>query len=160
MKKALLFSLTILMGTSCAFALDTVFDSMDKATEVKLAPAIKVNSTATTNSNSFTIPDTSANTTKSAVSTKTTEATKQAVNKGGSIKTEKFNNALVNLDDAQVELRQELSEVTAKYNVAVEEREKAVANCKNLKKEINAINKKMKNIEKSKKMINKNLESE
>ena len=144
MRKALLYSLTILMASGCAFALDTVFDSMDKATEVKLAPAIKSNSTASA-------ADTSKNTV-SAVST-----TKQ---QAASLKTQKFNTALVNLDDAQVELRQELSDVTAKYNVAVEERERAVANCKNLKREINAINKKMKNIDKSKKMINKSLESE
>ena len=155
MKKAFLLSLTVLMGASCAFALDTVFDSMDKATEVKLAPAIKVNSTATTTTNSYSAPEA-----KITTSTKPAENITPAVNKGGSIKTQKFNNALVNLDDAQVELRQELSEVTAKYNVAVEERDKAVANCKNLKKEMNAINKKMKNIEKSKKMINKSLESE
>lgn len=135
MKKAIVYSLSILMVSGCAFALDTVFDSMDKATEVKLAPAIK---------------------TTSADTTQKTSQTAKAV----SIKTEKFNNALVNLDDAQVELRQELAVVTSKYNVAVEERDKAVANCKNLKREMNAINKKMKNIDKSKKMINKNLESE
>lgn len=133
MKKAFLYSFAFLMASGCAFALDTVFDSMDKATEVKLAPAIKTTSTNTS------VQKTSQNT---------------------SIKTEKFNNALVNLDDAQVELRQELAAVTSKYNVAVEEREKAIANCKNLKREINAINKKMKNIDKSKKMINKNLESD
>lgn len=143
MKKALLYSLTILMTTSCAFALDTVFDSMDKATEVKLAPAIKTNSSAQATTN-----------------VKPAETAVSNPKKGGSLKTQKFNSALVNLDDAQVELRQELSEVTAKYNVAVEERDRAVANCKNLKREINAINKKMKNVDKSKKMINKSLETE
>ena len=143
MKKVLLYSLSVFAISSCAFALDTVFDSMDKATEVKLAPAIKTNSTA------------AATTKPTATNTVT-----PAVNKGNSIKSQKFNSALVNLDDAQVELRQELSEVTAKYNVAVEEKERAVANCKNLKREINAINKKMKNIDKSKKMINKSLESD
>ena len=156
MKKAFLLPLAMIMGASCTLAMDTVFDSMEKATEVKLNPAIKVNSTAATNSlttpnatNTVSSPASTATNIKPATSTKPT-----------SIKTQKFNSALVNLDDAQVELRQELSEVTAKYNVAVEERDKAVANCKNLKKEINAINKKMKNIDKSKKMINKNLESE
>ena len=146
MKKTLLCSFAMLLAASSAFALDTVFDSMDKATEVKLAPAIKTNSTIA-----------------AAAKVDNTTATTPAVattNKGTSLKTQKFNTALVNLDDAQVELRQELSEVTAKYNVAVEERDRAIANCKNLKREINAINKKMKNVDKSKKMINKSLESE
>ena len=142
MKKGLLLSCVLMLTASSVFALDTVFDSMDKATEVKLAPAIKTNSTA------------SASTTQ-----KTTNTAGNTAQKATSLKSQKFNSALVNLDDAQVELRQELSDVTAKYNVAVEEREKAIANCKNLKKEINAINSKMKNIEKSKKMINKNLET-
>ncbi|MBR1617451.1 hypothetical protein IJ670_04800, partial [bacterium] len=71
---------------------------------------------------------------------------------------QKLNNALVNLDDAQVELRQELSAVTAKYNEALIEKNRATQNCKNLKKEIKAINKKMKNVDKSKKMINDNLD--
>ena len=152
MKKILLYSLTLVMSAGCAYALDTVFDSMDKATEVKLAPAIKPNSTALTvtppasaTSNSDSIPVVRA---------------PETSNKGQSLKTQKFNDALVSLDDAQVELRQELSEVTAKYNVALEEKEKAVANCKSLKREMNAINQKMRNIDKSKKMINKSLESE
>ncbi len=146
MKKAFLFSVTLIMSVGCAFALDTVFDSMDKATEVKLAPAIKVNSTASTTAVN--------NTATSTVSNINTTG-----NKAQSLKNQKFNSALVNLDDAQVELRQELSQVTAKYNVAVEARDKEIANCKMLKKEMNAINKKMKNIDKSKKMINKTLES-
>ena len=142
MKKIFLYSLTLLVSASSVYALDTVFDSMDKATEVKLNPAIKTNSTASTATKT------------------TTTTTTPAVNKANSLKTQKFNNALVNLDDAQVELRQELSEVTAKYNVAVEEKERAIANCRNLKREMNAINKKMRNVDKSKKMINKSIESE
>ena len=107
MKKIFLYSLTMLISASSVYALDTVFDSMDRATEVKLNPAIKTNSTVQAAA-------------KQDVSKPIT--TTPAVNKGTSIKTEKFNSALVNLDDAQVELRQELSEVTEKYNVAVEER--------------------------------------
>jgi len=64
------------------------------------------------------------------------------------------------LDDAQVELRQDLSTVTARYNEALAEKQRAIQNCKNLKKEIKAINKKMKNVDKSKKMINANLETD
>ncbi len=137
MNKIFLYLTVAIISAQTVFALDTVFDSMDKATEVKLAPAIK----------------TSSNTQTKNVST----TYKAAAN---SIKEEKFNNALVNLDDAQVELRQELAAVTSKYNVALQEKERATQNCNNLKKEINAINKKMKNVEKSKRMINKNLEEQ
>ena len=136
MNKLLVCVLAGLMTTTTTFALDAVFDSMDKATEVKLAPAIKSTQTTTT------APVKNVN---SVYST--------------SIKEQKFNSALVNLDDAQVELRQELATTTAKYNEAINEKNKMVANCKALKKEIREINKKMKNVEKSKAMINKNLEA-
>ena len=78
MKKVFLYSLTLFLTTTSVFALDTVFDSMDKATEVKLAPAIKTNS----------------NTIASAA--KVSEPTSTpAVNKTQSIKTAKFNSALL-----------------------------------------------------------------
>lgn len=136
MNKFFAVTVAMVMSATSVFALDAVFDSMDKAQEVKLAPAIKTNTTqATTNVNSVYKSTTS------------------------SIKEQKFNSALVNLDDAQVELRQELATTTAKYNDAVNEKNKMIANCKALKKEMRAINKKMRNVEKSKKMINKNLQS-
>ena len=136
MKKAILFVSALVLTTSSVFALDTVFDSMEKAQEVKLAPAIKTNTNnATTNVNSV----------------------YQSTN--SSIKEQKFNNALVNLDDAQVELRQELAVTTQKYNEALNEKQRVIANCKAIKKEIKAINKKMKNVDKSKKIINKNLQT-
>jgi len=136
MKKVLISLFTISLITPSVFALDTVFDSMDRATEVKLAPSI----TTTTNTQNI-APQTGS------------------VYKTTTIKEEKFNSALVNLDDAQVELRQDLATMTAKYNDALLEKEKAILNCKNIKAEIRDINKKMKNVEKSKKMINKNLQS-
>ena len=108
---------------------------MDRATEVKLAPTITTASASTT-----------------------TQTQTGSVYKS-TIKEEKFNSALVNLDDAQVELRQELAATTEKYNTALEEKEKAIKNCKNLKAEIKKLNKKMKYVEKSKKMINKNLQT-
>ena len=135
MNKFLVSTLVMVLATSTVFAADSIFDSMDKATEVKLAPAINTTKTTT--------PTTSVNSTY-----RTT-----------TIKEQKFNSALVNLDDAQVELRQELATTTAKYNEAVNEKNKMIANCKALKKEMRAINKKMKNVEKSKKMINKNLQA-
>ena len=136
MNKLFVCLLAGLMTTTASFALDAVFDSMDKAQEVKLAPAIKSTQSTTTTP------------TKNVNSVYST-----------SIKEQKFNSALVNLDDAQVELRQELATTTAKYNEAVNEKNKMVANCKALKKEIREINKKMKNVDKSKKIINKNLQT-
>ena len=134
MKKLLISTAVIALSVTFVMA-DNVFDSMDKATEVKLAPAIK--------------------------STPQVQEAVKNVNSiyHSTIKEQKFNSALVNLDDAQVELRQELATVTAKYNDAVVEKNKMVANCKSLKNEIKEINKKMKNVEKSKKMINKNLQT-
>ena len=134
MKKFLISTLILGLATTVAMA-DNVFDSMDKATEVKLAPAIKT-------------------TTQTETAVKNVNSTYHT-----SIKEQKFNSALVNLDDAQVELRQELATVTAKYNEAVIEKNKMIAHCKSLKKEIKDINKKMKNVDKSKKIINKNLQS-
>ena len=132
--KFIIFLIALFTISQAAFASDSVFDSMDKATEVKLAPAINTKTTtSTTNVNS--------------------------TYRSTSLKEQKFNNALVNLDDAQVELRQELATLTSRYNEALNEKNKANANCKALKKEIKEINKKMKNVDKSKKMINKNLQT-
>ena len=135
MKKIYVLAIALIAAGSIAFAETTAFDSMDKAIEVKLAPSIKTQSNV-------------SNTTVKPAQTGATN-----------IQIQKFNNALVNLDDAQVELRQDLAAVTEKYNEALAEKEKAVQNCKNLKREIKAINKKMKNVDKSKKMINANIES-
>ena len=134
MKKLLALTVVSTLAIQATMAMDAVFNSMDKATEVKLAPAIKTTSTPKETTN--------VNTTYHST-----------------IKEQKFNSALVNLDDAQVELRQELALTTAKYNEALNEKNRMVANCKTLKKEIRDINKKMKNVEKSKKMINKNLQT-
>ncbi len=129
MKKIFIYSLMSLFMFQTVFAADTFFDSMDDAQEVKLAPSIK------------------------------STASQAQAQQTQSIKEEKFNNALTNLDDAQVELRQDLAEVTAQYNEALNEKERVIANCKSLKKEINLINKKMKNIDKSKQMINKSIQN-
>lgn len=133
MKKILLSATMLVLATT--FVNAEVFDSMDSAVEVKLAPAI-----SSTKTNAVKTEDVSVYT-------------------NASIKEQKFNSAITNLDDALVELRQELAQATEKYNSAVAEKEKAVQNCKDIKKEINEINKKMKNIDKSKKIINKNLET-
>lgn len=141
MKKNILLTSALLLSLSAAtYAADTVFDSMGNATEVKLAPAISTK-TNTTN----------VNTTKASSTT--------SIYSKGTIKEQKFSNAIVNLDDAQVELRQELAEKTERYNAALQEKERAIQNCRALKKELNTINKNMKNIEKAKRNINKNLES-
>ena len=137
MKKNIVFFAMFLSLIGSVNAAETVFDSMGNATEVKLAPAIT--STKTTSQNT-----TNVNSTTSAYA-KT------------SIKEQKFSSAIVNLDDAQVELRQELTEVTDKYNSALAEKQAAIQNCKALKSELKAINKNMKNIEAAKKNISKNL---
>lgn len=136
MKKNILYLSVLLTFIMTLGANAGVFDSMDNATEVKLAPAVSTNSSST----------------KTTTNVNSTYRTT-------SLKEQKFNNALINLDDAQVELRQELAVVTSKYNEALNEKAKTIQNCKALKKEINDINKKMKNVDKSKKMINKNLQS-
>lgn len=141
MKKILLYFVAVLM-LQTSFA-QTVFDSNEKAVEVKLAPAVS----STTNTNNIQNLQN--------IQTKDTNTTYKPAT---SIKEVKFNNALVNLDDAQVELRQELSDVNSRYTSALNEKEKAIQTCKVLKREINSINKKMRNVEKSKKIISKNLE--
>ena len=137
MKRAYILAATIFMIGTAAFAAQTAFDSMDKAVEVKLSPQIKTSSTAQKTT---------------VTSTNTSSAT-------STIQNQKYTSALVNLDDAQVELRQELATVTAQYNEALLEKDKAIKNCKNLKQQIKAINTKMKNVDKSKKMINANLQT-
>lgn len=141
MKKYIVAVFAFLLSLSPTLALDTVFDSMDNATEVKLAPAIKTSNNTSSSANEVKVNSTYQSTTST-------------------IKEQKFNNALVNLDDAQVELRQELAEANSRYSEALGEKERVLANCKAIKKEIKTINKKMKNIDKSKKMINKNLETD
>ena len=136
MKRFYILGLTLLMSATIAHGAATAFDSMDKAVEVKLSPQIKTQTTAAK----------TATTSTSATSAST-------------VQVQKYTNALVNLDDAQVELRQDLTTTTAKYNNALIEKQKAIQNCKNLKKQIKAINKKMKNVDKSKKMINANLQT-
>ena len=140
MKKIYKIAAGFILATSISFAASTAFDSMDKAVEVKLSPAIQAQNQAKAEKPATTIQSASSS--------------------PNSIQAQKYNNALVNLDDAQVELRQDLSTVTARYNEALAEKQRAIQNCKNLKKEIKAINKKMKNVDKSKKMINANLETD
>ena len=109
MNKIIIATLAVVISIQGAYALDNVFDSMDKATEVKLAPAIKT----------------------------TTQNTSENIKNVNSvyrstIKEQKFNSALVNLDDAQVELRQELATTTSKYNEAVNEKNISMIKSKEL----------------------------
>ncbi len=136
MKKILILFALSLVSFSSTYAASTVFDSMDNAKEVKLRPAVK--STSSTSAQSTTSTSSSY--------------------KSPTIKEQKYNSMLVNLDDAQVELRQELATKTSQYTTALNEKQNAIANCKALKKQLNAIKKEMKNVDKSKKMINKNLQ--
>lgn len=158
MKKLIITAIASFVVLPSAYAMDTVFDSMESAKEVKLAPAVKtVKQTSEPEIQVIQAPQNKAVTISNTTSSNTTPAVYRTAST--SIKEQKFTDALVNLDDAQVELRQELADVTSKYTEALTEKEKAIANCKALKREINSINKKMKNVDKSKKMINKNMET-
>ena len=137
MKNNIILLMSLCLITGCVYAQNTAFDSMGNATEVKLAPAINTQSSVPVVQASSATPI-------------------QAVT---SIKEQKFTSAITNLDDAQVELRQELTEKTEEYNTAFAEKKKTTQNCKSLKKEISSINRNMKNIERAKKNINKNLQS-
>ena len=130
MNKLFVYSVVAMLAMQGAFAMESVFDSMDKAVEVKMEPA----KTETVNKT-------------------TTPASQQDQS---SIQEERYTKAITSLDDAQVELRQQLTETTSKYNTALAEKKQAIAKCKAIKKELKAINKKMKNVDKSKKMINAN----
>ena len=72
---------------------------------------------------------------------------------------QKYNTALSNLEDAQVGLRQELAEANQKLAQAKSEKDSAYENYRNIKREVRTLNKKIKNIETTKKYINKNLEN-
>ena len=48
MKKILLYTFVLFMTLQATYAMDTVFDSMDKATEVKLQPAVDTSKTTST----------------------------------------------------------------------------------------------------------------
>ncbi len=93
-------------------------------------------------------------------STEKTE-TVNAVNnqvQGQSLSNEKFKSAVNNLESAQVDVREQL----ASYKTLVENKELEVANQKaelsKLKKEYKALQNKMNNIEKMKKMLNENID--
>lgn len=141
MKKTLLLMTLLVLASQNVFA-ESVFDSDDTPTEVKLVPAISTTKAKTVGSSS--------------TSSQLTSTVSKTQNQ--SIKEVKYNNALTNLDDAQVELRQELSLLKVRYEDAKIEKDKAIQNCKNLKRQINEIEAKMSNIDKSKKMINRNLD--
>ena len=128
MKNISILFFALFVITQGAFAFDSVFDSTDKATEVKLAPAIKT---------AEPVGEVKVNTTSAYQSSLIKEKSTDAI--------------LVNFDDIQAVQRQELAEVTAKYNEALAQKQKAIQNCKEIKKEINKINKQMKKIAKAKK---------
>ena len=132
MKKLLsICAVSLLFTFNGAFALNTVFDEHEKPATVTPTPS--QNGKAVQNVNS---------------AYQTTALQEQ-----------KFNSALTNLEDAQTELRNELADATTKYNDALVEKKKAIQNCKATKNNLRVLNRKMKNIENSKKAINKALEA-
>ena len=137
MKKLFIYSIVSCLALTNVFALDTVFDSMDKATEVKLAPAVN----------------------RTSASTKKSTTDVNSISKTNSLKEQQYTNMLTGFDDAQVSLRQELAIKTSQYNDALTEKKRAIAACKNAKSELNSIKKEIRNVEKSKSMISKNLQT-
>lgn len=127
-KNFVVLAAVLAFGFGASFAEEAVFDSKTSVQEVELKPA--------------------ANAEVKAVNTQTASET---------LSNEKFKSAVNNLESAQVDVREKL----ATYKTLVEEKEIDVANRKTelskLKKEYSALQKKMKNIEKMKKMLNNNI---
>ena len=131
MKKVFICAVSLLFTLNGAFALNTVFNENEKPATVTPTP------------------------TQSAKATQNVNSTYQSTK----LQEQKFNSALTNLDDAQTELRNELADATTKYNDALAEKKKAVQNCRAQRSNLRALNRKMRNIESSKKAINKALEA-
>ncbi len=129
-KNFVVLSAVLAFGFGASFAEEAVFDSKTQTAvqEVNLKPAESA--------------EVKAVNTQSATET---------------LSNEKFKSAVNNLESAQVDVREKL----ATYKTLVEEKEVDVANRKaelsKLKKEYSALQKKMRNIEKMKKMLNDNI---
>ncbi len=130
-KKFAVLMAVVSLGFGASFAEDAVFDSKTQTAvqEVNIKPVAE-------------------NAEVKAVNTQSAAET---------LSNEKFKSAVNNLESAQVDVREKL----ATYKTLVEEKELDVSNRKaelsKLKKEYSALQKKMRNIEKMKKMLNDNI---
>ena len=78
----------------------------------------------------------------------------------GSIQEESFKKAITNLDDASAEIREQLINYNSLLSAARAKEDQISAEIKGLKKNVSQTKKKLKNIEKSKKYINSNFDTQ
>ncbi len=78
----------------------------------------------------------------------------------GSIQEESFKKAITNLDDASAEIREQLINYNSLLSAAQAKEDQISAEIKGLKKNVSQTKKKLKNIEKSKKYINSNFDTQ
>ena len=132
--KKIVLALSAVMALTCAsYAQEAVFQSMDSVDEIQKVELQPVGDVAP--------------------AAKTTVVT-------GSIQEEKFKSAITNLDDASAEIREQLINYNSQLSAAKVRSEQAKAEVKELQKCVNVTKKKLKNIEKSKKYINSNFQTE
>ena len=133
MKKLVLALSLVLIFSSAALAEDAMFESMDSVNEVQKVELTPV-------SNSVSTP---------------------AVNTlSGSIQEESFKKAITNLDDASAEIREQLINYNSQLATVQAQDDQLKAQIKELKKQVKQTKKKLSNIEKSKKYINSNFDTE
>lgn len=134
--KKILFALTVICALSTAvYADEAVFQSLDGVEEIQ-----KVNL-------------------EPAGSTEIKSAT-NVQKLSGSIQEENYKKAIVSLDDASAEVREQLINYNSQLSVAKDRSAQAKQDVKELKKYVSQTKKKLKNIEKSKKFINSNFETQ
>ncbi len=75
----------------------------------------------------------------------------------GQIQNDNYKQAIQSLDAAQVEIREELIQYNQQYKEALGRYEASKAECRELKKHINEVEKKIKSIERTKANISKNI---
>lgn len=131
--KKIVLALTLAFAFSgSVFAQDAVFQSMDSVDEVKSVELAPV-----------------ADQTGSVVTTTT-----------GSIQETSFKKAITNLDDASAEIREQLINYNSQLSAAQAKQDQIKAEIKTLKSNVKLTQKKLKNIDKSKKYINSNMEEQ
>lgn len=133
MKKIVLTLSAVLFISGISYAQDAVFQSMDSVDEVQKINLEPVGDVAP--------------------AAKTTVVT-------GSIQQESFKKAITNLDDASAEIREQLINYNSQLTNAQARKDQIAAEIKGLKKNVSATKKKLKNIDKSKKYINSNVEEQ
>lgn len=135
MKKMIMALSVAFLLTSASFAQEAVFASLDTVEEI---PKVDLEPVSQTSSQSGSVEKTTTS----------------------SIQEESFKKAITNLDDASAEIREQLINYNSQLSAAKVRSEQAKAEVKELQKCVNDTKKKLKNIEKSKKYINSNFQTE